>query len=176
VQGQVPLATQWNRSLIDKVYADMIGRHCPARLPTEDGGPWRGFATTGLCRVPGSVLDLSTLRSRASLLQRRMPRSGAAPTTAARQLPSPAQPGRAARPSRPATGVPPPETTARDGSRFRFDHLSGNLFQWDTHHTPPRSFLALHYLRTEQSLGGSFSPHPPNPEMNAADDRTGNPR
>jgi len=109
--------------------------------------------------MPRGVLDLSALRQGTVLLRPRVPRPGATPAEAQRQLPAPAQPRGPTGSSRPATRISaPPRASLRDGSRFPSDHFSGTMRMWDLRIALDKPKLAisaahpilvLHPLRAE---------------------------
>jgi hypothetical protein len=113
----------------------MISCRCPApACGGHDGSGRNGSPAASLPRqrMSCSVLDLSALRSRTTLLQPRLPCPSASPATALRQLPPSAESRRTAGPSRPATGISAPAgASTRDGSGFPFDLWSGNMRMWE---------------------------------------------
>ena len=103
---------------------------------THGGGSWRsGSAATGL---PGqrchAVFFICSHCDRGHrYCSTRVPRASPPPAAAVRQPPPPAEPGRPARSSRSPAGVPAAASSAsaRDGSRFPFDHFPGIIRLWN---------------------------------------------
>jgi len=103
-----------------------------------DGGSCRsGSPAASLSQqgMPDGVLDLLALRPRTGLLQSGLPQPSSAPAMPRCQLPLPAESGRSARSSRPATCLPTASRAdRRDGSGFLFGLFSGTIRLWRNDH------------------------------------------
>ena len=108
--------------------------HCQSQPAWADGGSGRSAspaASLSQPGMPGAVLDLYALRSRAALLLRGLPLGSPAPAVPCCQPPVPAESGRPARSSGPATCIPAtPRASSRDGSIFPFGHFSSTIRLW----------------------------------------------
>ena len=106
-------------------YLGMNRCRCQKPPARADGGSWGSCSPAEVLPqlgLPVDVLDLHVLRSRAALLQRGVPRSGASPAASRGQSAASAEHRRAAGSSRPAACLSlPAVSTPRDGSRFPID-------------------------------------------------------